>query len=329
MKIFSIKKLHFKTILVALILAISLILFVGIYAKKEAFSRINIWGGKETIIESQNKDTDNDGLKDWEENLYKTSIYDADTDNDGYLDGEEINSGHNPLVKGPNDKQIFYPLPLGEKYNLTNKIFSDVDSVLRSYLLQKDEYLKEHPEIDDPEKFLAQTSSATLEELFRRAILYNEKNWVGQAEKILEQMPEIFQIEVSDKDIEISNDNSLEAIQKYTDKLFAFLNSESFFLKERNFILLKDAFPQSDFSKIDKLIRDNDEEIRKLIETPVPSSLKEIHKKTLKIAITLRNIFVSLRDYTSDPVKALVGANEVKNVLKDWETLQQEINKLQ
>lgn len=328
MKRFSMKKLPLKTILVALFLAIGLILFVGSYSKKGAFSQINIWGGKETIIESQDKDTDNDGLRDWEEELYKTSPYDPDTDNDGYLDGEEINSGHNPLVKGPNDKQVFYPLPLGEKYNITDKIFSDVDSVLRSYLLQKDEYLQDHPEINNPEEFLTQTSSATLEELIRRAILYNEKNWVEQAEKVLAQMPEIFQIEISDNNIKISNDNSPEAIKIYTDKLLAFLSLKSFFLQEENFILLKDAFPQNNFSQIDKLIKENDKEIRELIEVPVPPSWKEVHKKTLKITITLRNVFVSIRDYSSDPIKALIGTNEVKNVSLNWKNLAEEINNL-
>lgn len=328
MKKLPIKKLPLITILVALVLAIGLLLFIGRYSKKEAFSGINIWGAKETVIESQNIDTDNDGLKDWEEELYKTDPYNPDTDGDGYLDGEEVNSGHNPLIKAPNDKQVFYPLPLGEKYNITDKIFADIDTVFRSYLHQKDEYIKDHPEIDSPEEFLAQASPDTLEELFRRAVLYNERDWLAQAEKILEQLPEVFQIEISDSDINISEDSGPEAIKTYTDKLLAYLNSESFFLTERNFILLKDSLPQDNFSQLDKLIKDNDSEIKRLRETTVPSSWKEVHKKTLKIAITLRNIFVSLRGWQSDPVKALVGANEVKNVLKTWEVLVEEFNNL-
>ncbi len=317
----SIKKLPLISIIVALILAIGLILFVGTYSKRGAFSQINIFGARETTIESQNKDTDNDGLKDWEEDLYGTDPYNPDTDNDGYLDGEEVNSGHNPLVKGPNDKQIFFPLPVGDKYNITDKIFSDIGSILYSYLLQKDDYLKEHPEINSPEEFLAQASPDTLDELLRRAILYNEEDWLGQAETILAEMPEVFQIEISDNDIYISEDNGPEAIKTYTDKLLTYLNSENFFLQERNFILLKDSLFQDNFSQLDKLIKDNDGQIRRLREITVPSSWKEIHKKTLKVAIILRNIFVSARGWESDPVKALVGLNEVKNVLADWEIL--------
>jgi len=43
------------------------------------------------------KDTDNDGLTDWDElNTYKTSPYLEDSDSDGFTDKEEINKGTDP-----------------------------------------------------------------------------------------------------------------------------------------------------------------------------------------------------------------------------------------
>jgi len=45
----------------------------------------------------QTKDTDGDGLSDYDEiNLYKTSAYLKDTDSDGYDDKKEITSNHDP-----------------------------------------------------------------------------------------------------------------------------------------------------------------------------------------------------------------------------------------
>ncbi|MFA4941064.1 MAG: thrombospondin type 3 repeat-containing protein [Patescibacteria group bacterium] len=45
----------------------------------------------------QTKDTDNDGLTDWDElNTYQTSPYLEDSDSDGFTDGEEINKGTDP-----------------------------------------------------------------------------------------------------------------------------------------------------------------------------------------------------------------------------------------
>jgi len=49
-------------------------------------------------------DTDSDGLKDWEETLWKTDSNKADTDGDGTNDNEEIAQGRDPLKAGPNDK---------------------------------------------------------------------------------------------------------------------------------------------------------------------------------------------------------------------------------
>lgn len=56
-------------------------------------------------------DTDNDGLKDWEELLWKTDPNSPDTDFDGTPDGEEIALGRNPLTAGPDDLRAAPPEP--------------------------------------------------------------------------------------------------------------------------------------------------------------------------------------------------------------------------
>ena len=51
----------------------------------------------ETDMTLKTKDTDGDGLNDWDElNLYKTSPYLADTDSDTFDDKKEIESGNDP-----------------------------------------------------------------------------------------------------------------------------------------------------------------------------------------------------------------------------------------
>ncbi len=48
-------------------------------------------------IDLRAKDTDSDGLNDWDElNLYKTSPYLSDTDSDTFADKQEIDSGNDP-----------------------------------------------------------------------------------------------------------------------------------------------------------------------------------------------------------------------------------------
>lgn len=51
-------------------------------------------------LPSRVKDTDNDGLFDWEETLYGTDPVNQDSDGDGKLDGDEVDSGTDPNING-------------------------------------------------------------------------------------------------------------------------------------------------------------------------------------------------------------------------------------
>ena len=54
--------------------------------------------------DTSNKDSDGDGLTDWEEeNMYNTSPYLEDTDGDGILDSKEVNDGTDPNCVEGND----------------------------------------------------------------------------------------------------------------------------------------------------------------------------------------------------------------------------------
>lgn len=65
---------------------------------------------------SQQLDSDNDGLTDWAElNIYFTDPLNSDTDDDGFLDGEEINKHFSPHDK---DKTL-------SQYDLDNDGLSD------------------------------------------------------------------------------------------------------------------------------------------------------------------------------------------------------------
>ena len=99
----------------SVVFALLIIILVFRYAGNEK---------RETLVISNNQaldvqnikdikaiDSDNDGLPDWEETLWKTDPKNPDTDGDGTPDGEEITLGRDPLVantakKGqePNDK---------------------------------------------------------------------------------------------------------------------------------------------------------------------------------------------------------------------------------
>jgi len=317
------KKLPLVTVLAATILAIGLILFIGAYSGKGVFSQINIWGIRESIIESDEKDTDNDGLKDWQEELFKTDSLNPDTDGDGYLDGEEVDSGHNPLIKAPGDKIAFYPLPIGDRYNITARVLSEetIDSIIDSYLSQKTEYILDHPEITSPEEYLSTVEDSTLEKMSLRAVEDAYSVILRKSHEIADEIPELFKIDITDEDIKISEDNNTESVNFYISEVSSFLSSDNFFLQQENLEAVLSAFEQADFSKIESLIKINDSKIEKIKQITVPSSWKEIHKQGLKLTLKIRNIFVSFRDIQDDPLKAYIATEELEGFADQWNEL--------
>ena len=319
------KKLPLATIILATIFAVGLIVFIGAFSKKNAFSKFNLWGGKETVIESQNKDTDSDGLLDWQENLYGSDLSNPDTDADGYLDGEEINSGNNPLIKGPNDKLIFHPLPLGDQYNITKKVLNSdvIDSLIESYLLQKNEYINNN-DITSPEEFAIVAEESTIEEMFTRALGDAYPILIEKAGDTISQLPEIFDINIAEQDIKVSEDNSSASIKEYITQISSLLKSNTFFLQEQSLLTVSSALTSGEFSLIDTIIKDNDNKIEDLRNVAVPSSWKEIHKKGLELTYLIRNIFVSFRDIQNDPLKAYVALQKLEKFSGAWNKLMEE-----
>ena len=269
------------------------------------------------------KDSDNDGLPDWQEELYRTDPNNPDTDGDGYLDGQEVDLGRNPRVKTPGDELIFYPLPLGEKYNITQKILNQeaLQNVLLSYLSQKAEYLESHPEINDPAQFSALTDPSIIKEMIERSIDDSYDYLMGPNQEHLSELSEIFDISISDEQIKISEDNSKQAIQFYIFEISQWLNSDIFFLQNEALQIISYALENQDFDNLDKLIKLNDEWIDQMKEMTVPSSWKEIHKQGLATIILFRNIFISLRNMENDPFKAPYAVEKLEELTSSWTEL--------
>ena len=330
MKIKFKKPLPIAGLITATVLAVLLILFVGAYSKRGAFSSINFFEGKEAIIQSQNIDTDGDGLRDWEEELLGTDPNNPDTDGDGFLDGEEINSGHNPLVKAPGDSQVFYPMPLGEKYNITNKLLNDenVKILLDSYTSQKEEYIGDHPQIKTQEDFIELVNPSTVQQMWRRALGDVFLALEDKALEEIEKMPEIFNIKATDKDIKISDDNSNEAIAVFLNQISLILDAGNLFLQETITDALGTAMKENDFSKLDALIKKSDAKIEQAKNIVVPSSWKEIFKEKLELTIMIRNVCLSFRDVLNDPFKAYIAITKLDKIGEDWERLNNQIDEL-
>lgn len=85
---------------------------------------------KITVVSGdQNKDTDGDGLADYEElNTYKTSPYLDDTDSDGLMDKQEIDRGSDPLCPEGKNCQAT-EVATGTNVNINNGLLGDMSGV--------------------------------------------------------------------------------------------------------------------------------------------------------------------------------------------------------
>jgi hypothetical protein len=64
----------------------------------------DVAGVATTTVAAGDRDSDNDGLPDWEEVVYGTDRNNPDSDGDGVLDGDEVRVGRNPMKAGPDDE---------------------------------------------------------------------------------------------------------------------------------------------------------------------------------------------------------------------------------
>lgn len=103
-------------------------LFIGLLALITLFSVLSFFNsfrnsspvtkmatiGSNYLSFTIDQDADSDGLTNREESYWNSNFQKSDTDGDGFLDGEEVISGHDPLIPGPND--------LLDNDNLTDKL---------------------------------------------------------------------------------------------------------------------------------------------------------------------------------------------------------------
>ena len=91
------------------------LVIVGFNYLKISLPNLDLKNQQSNLSFEPDKDWDNDGLNNKEESFWGTDPNKPDTDGDSYLDGEEVVSGHDPLIKAPDDL-----LPTDD--NLTQKM---------------------------------------------------------------------------------------------------------------------------------------------------------------------------------------------------------------
>lgn len=288
------------TLLVIVLIIIGFFAFVPLATKEKRIAGAP--KTKEEALERIQRDTDNDGLKDWEEKIYGTNPEKADTDKDGTPDGEEIKASRNPLRAGPDD-QLSVALPPPEDKNKTQALANEfigrsltqviAESIVGGEQLSDFSDLSENPGLQS----------------------YVEK--LGQ-ERLLNKV-----IPPETSEFAVSNDNSPQAVKNYFNaivqihlKYFSVIDSDVSIL----YLAATSNNPKA-FRRLDANIRAIEKAIGESRKTPVPPVWLGFAKDYVwYLSKTLAAVKI-LRNSESDPVSSLLILQDRIQLIDDFRAL--------
>lgn len=237
-----------------------------------------------SIQKNANVDTDNDGLKDWEEALWGTDAKNPDTDGDGTQDGQEVTERRNPLVNGPKD--ILSASGLVSK-NL-NK--SSDDSLTKTDFLSQ--------------QFFAQVVT-----------LKNQGKLNSQSMNELSQSFTTQLLQEAPKDTYAladirTNDNSKASLKAYGNSLGILIKKYSRPDEEDEITIINRALSTQDPSEMRKLIPIIDlytQGGKDLLVLRAPSYVAKNHMRILNSVVGMGNALVKIQSLFDDPLAGITA----------------------
>lgn len=244
----------------------------------------------------QIKDSDNDGLADWQEQIFSTDPNNPDTDNDGYLDGEEIISGHDPLKPSPDDllpENISIP-----EFNLTMDTSKNLTEQLARIMAQgitanKLNVLKD----EQGEMQISSESLASIDQIVDNLAKAG----------ILSFFPSIpeSEIKIGPEAVAV-----YQAYLKTVTQAWAKLGTE---FNQDPLDIAVTALETKDFRQLDEYIQALSDCYQEIKNTTVPFCWREAQQKQLQLLLLQQNIFLALKNIDEDPLKAMIALKQYAN----------------
>jgi len=235
------------------------------------------------------RDDDGDGLKNWEEALFRTDPANSDTDADGTPDNEEITQNRDPLKKGPDDKNAESADDTGTAEesapNVTSQFMQRAADSLAPLLAQQ-----QYGGAIDASDFASVASSLP----------------TPDPVAVLGPIPKI-----TKRDLVISDRNGPAAAKEYFNAVYAVYEQTFVTLTEDDLTILAAAAKTNDPSqlkKIDAVIAAFDESIRGVKKIPVPAGYEDFAIRELSYLLKSRRMVEILRNTETDPLAAIVIA---------------------
>jgi hypothetical protein len=237
------------------------------------------------VSELTQKDTDGDGLLDWEENLWGTDPESTDTDGDGTSDGDEVSAERNPTIPGPDDTmEIPSPAQVVESNEDLNATDFFAQQFFREYVTRRQ-------------------SDVGINALSQQAIISSS----------LAALPRVTtSVRYDSSDLIISTKSGKEAVFDFGNRLGAIVNTSGKPDSENELGLLTLLLEEKDRSVIEdfKILADSYKNVREQFShVPVPAGGVAIHIDMLNSMASVENSILGMSRALDDPVTAMVSLN--------------------
>ncbi len=247
------------------------------------------------LTQKLQKDSDSDGLKDWEEAIFHTDLHNPDTDGDGTPDGEEIKQGRDPLKPGPGDRLA--TTTLATLADGTSDLrFSDNFTSAIAQQFGEQVIIPSLKNQDGKTSIDQQKISADLADQVTAAMATLEK----EAERAAVEGSAFIK----------SDDDSAPAFSAYLQALTRAARELVLLEKKPEVAIFTDALDKEDFSglqELDLYLTQFDQTIKDLKLIKVPPSLAPLHLRYVTLAIKEREAVRKIRGAETDFIGALAG----------------------
>lgn len=241
-------------------------------------------GGDLTL---SNKDSDNDGLLDWEEALWKTEINNPDTDGDGTVDGQEIKDGRDPAKAGPQDGIENY-----DNFQATNGSENQTETLAQQFLIA-------YAKLVESGDLTEENKTKIITELIAKT-----------------SVPAILGKVYTKNDLKIGDDSN-QAIKEYGNNMGSLIaNFAPRNIPNEKFpvemVYLKKALETRDATDIAKLKSISEEYSRlvfEILKLEIPESAVTVHLGILNGLEKITNITASFSLSLIDPLRAMQSIN--------------------
>jgi hypothetical protein len=266
----------------------------------------------EDSVSANERDTDNDGLADWEEALWNTDKNDPDTDGDGDEDGDEVKDGRHPKIAGPNDQvnqqrvDVIYSQDAVVPTNRTNEAWKELLPYMASYI-----------SVTGGDKEIADEKLQEISEKISRK---------AQKEADTINRKKIADLQIKNnpnfQDIDTYFSNTIQVLGEYyattniDDELLIFAQATA-----------GGSIDQSKLAQLEVVATDYRVLVNKLLDISVPESLASIHVEVVNNHLALAKATENMAALQKDPIRSMAGLKSYRELIKQKQGVMNELGR--